>query len=150
MKEHRFECELWLPLKPEKLFPFFSDAANLDAVTPPWLHFQIVSPQTIKIKTGTLIDYQLKVHGFPLRWRTLIRDWEPPHRFVDEQLRGPYRRWIHEHTFEPQNEGTLARDSVSYAVIFDPIAHPLFVRRDVKKIFAFRQQTLKEKFGGKK
>jgi len=107
-----------------------------------------VTPKPIEIKTGALIDYKLKVRGLPLRWRTLIRDWEPPHRFVDEQLRGPYRQWIHEHTFEPQDGGTLARDVVRYAVPFDFIAHPLFVRRDIEKIFAFRQQALKEKFGG--
>ena len=149
MKERHFECKIWLPLKPEELFPFFADAANLDAITPPWLHFNIVTPKPIEIKTGALIDYKLKVRGLPLRWRTLIRDWEPPHRFVDEQLRGPYRQWIHEHTFEAQDGGTLARDVVRYAVLFDFIAHPLFVRRDIEKIFAFRQQSLKEKFGAK-
>ena len=134
-------------MPPEELFPFFADAANLDAITPKWLHFRIVTPQPVEMREGALIDYKLRVHGLPLRWRTLIREWNPPHHFVDEQLRGPYRQWIHRHTFEPQNGGTLARDIVHYAVPFDFIAHPLVVRRDIEKIFAYRQEALRKRFG---
>jgi ligand-binding SRPBCC domain-containing protein len=65
---------------------------------------------------------------------------------VDEQIRGPYRQWIHEHLFEPRDGGTLARDHVRYAVPFDFIAHRLFVRPDVEKIFAFRSEALKKRF----
>ena len=148
MRVREFQCELWLPMPPDQLFPFFADAANLDAITPPWLHFQIVTPRPIDMRAGTLIDYKLRVHGLPMRWRTLIKEWQPPHRFVDEQLRGPYRQWIHEHTFEACDGGTLARDVVRYAVPFDFIAHPLFVRRDIAKIFAFRQEALRKRFGG--
>lgn len=149
MRVHEFRCELWLPLPPEEIFPFFADAANLDAITPPSLHFRIVTPRPIEMRAGTLIDYKLRVRGLPMRWRTLISAWEPPHRFVDEQLRGPYRQWIHEHTFEPHDGGTLARDVVRYAVPFDFIAHRLFVRPEVSKIFAFRQEALRQRFGGK-
>ena len=149
MRVREFRCELWLPLTPEEIFPFFADAGNLDAITPPWLHFRIVTPRPIDMRAGTLIDYKLRVRGLPMRWRTLISAWEPPHRFVDEQLRGPYRQWIHEHTFEPHNGGTLTRDVVHYAVSFDFIAHPLFVRPEVLKIFAFRQEALRKRFGGK-
>lgn len=149
MRVHEFRCELWLPLPPEQIFPFFADAGNLDAITPPSLHFRIVTPRPIEMRAGTLIDYKLRVRGVPMRWRTLISAWEPPHRFVDEQLRGPYRQWIHEHTFEPHNGGTLARDVVRYAVPFDFIAHRLFVRPEVLKIFAFRQEALRKRFGGK-
>jgi ligand-binding SRPBCC domain-containing protein len=85
--------------------------------------------------SGTIIDYRLCVRGLPLRWRTRINEWQPPHRFVDERLRGPYRRWIHEHTFEPRDGGTLARDRVGYAVLFDSLLHRWFVRRDIEKIF---------------
>jgi len=91
----------------------------------------------MQMRAGTLIDYQLCVHGLSLRWRTLIKEWRPPHRFVDEQLRGPYRQWIHTHTFEPRDGGTLARDVVQYALPFDFITHPLFVRRDIEKILPF-------------
>ena len=147
MRIREFQCEIWLPLPPEELFPFFADAANLDAITPKWLHFRIVTPRPVEMREGALIDYKLCVHGLPLRWRTLIREWNPPHSFVDEQLRGPYRQWVHRHTFEPQNGGTLARDVVHYAVPFDFIAHPLFVRRDIEKIFQHRQKALREMFG---
>jgi ligand-binding SRPBCC domain-containing protein len=146
MRLHEFQSELWLPLSPEQLFPFFADAANLDALTPAWLHFQIVTAAPIELKAGALIDYRLRVHGLPLRWRTRIKIWEPPHRFVDEQVRGPYRQWIHEHILEASNGGTLARDHVRYAVPFDFIVHRLFVRRDVERIFAFRAEALRKRF----
>lgn len=146
MRVREFQSEVWLPLPPDHLFPFFADAGNLDAITPPWLHFHIVTPGPIEMRRGALIDYKLCIRGLPLRWRTLIREWQPPHRFVDEQLRGPYRRWIHTHTFEPRNGGTLARDHVSYAVVFDVIVHPLFVRRDIEKIFQFRSKALRKRF----
>ena len=146
MKIREFQSELWLPLLPEELFPFFADATNLDAITPPWLSFRIVTPPPIVIREGTLIDYRLRVHGLPLRWRTRINAWQPPHRFVDEQLRGPYRQWIHEHTFEPHDGGTLARDYVRYAVPFDWLTHRWFVRPDIEKIFQFRAEALRRRF----
>lgn len=147
MKIREFQSELWLPLPPEELFTFFADAANLDAITPPWLNFQIVTPPPIVMRVGTLIDYKLRVRGLPLRWRTLIKEWQPPHRFVDEQLRGPYRRWIHEHTFEARDGGTLARDMVQYSVPFDFLAHRWLVRPDVEKIFKHRTEALQLRFG---
>ena len=146
MKLREFRSELWLPLLPEKLFPFFADTANLDAITPPWLHFEIVTPRPIAMCEGVLIDYRLRVHGFPLRWRTRINLWQPPHRFVDEQVRGPYRQWIHEHTFEPRDGGTLARDCVRYAVPLDFLLHRCFVRQDIEGIFQFRSAALQKRF----
>jgi ligand-binding SRPBCC domain-containing protein len=147
MRVRQFQTELWLPLPPEELFPFFADAANLDAITPPWLHFRIVTPRPIAMGEGTLIDYKLRVRGVPLRWRTRISAWQPPHRFVDEQLRGPYRQWIHEHRFEPRDGGTLARDCVRYAVPFDWLAHRWFVRPDIERIFRYRREALRTRFG---
>lgn len=144
MREHEFQCELWLPRPPEEVFPFFADAGNLDAITPPWLHFRIVAPRPIEMRAGTLIDYALRLHGLPIRWRTLIREWAPPHRFVDEQVRGPHLQWIHTHTFEPCRGGTRVRDTVRYAVPLDFIAHALFVRPDIEKIFAFRHRALQQ------
>lgn len=146
MSVHEFQSELWLPLPPKELFPFFADAANLDAITPPWLHFNVLTPPPVVMREGTLIDYRLRVHGIPLRWRTRINAWQPPHRFVDEQLRGPYRQWIHEHSFEPHDGGTLARDVVQYAVPFDFITHRRFVRPDVEKIFKYRAEALRYRF----
>jgi ligand-binding SRPBCC domain-containing protein len=146
MKIREFQSELWLPLPPEELFPFFADAANLDAITPPWLNFRIVTPPLVVMRAGTLIDYRLRVRGVPLRWRTRIKSWEPPHRFEDEQLRGPYRLWVHEHTFETVDGGTLARDRVRYAVPFDGLVHRWLVRPDIEKIFQFRSAALKKRF----
>jgi ligand-binding SRPBCC domain-containing protein len=142
MRIREFQTELWLPRTPAEVFPFFADAANLNAITPPSLHFEIVTPGPIEMRAGTLIDYRLRLRGIPLRWRTRIAVWEPPHRFVDEQLRGPYRQWIHEHTFEPREGGTLARDRVHYAVPLDFLAHRWWVRREVERIFEFRSREL--------
>lgn len=146
MKTREFQCELWLPLPPEQLFPFFADAANLDAITPPWLNFRIVTPAPIVMRSGTLIDYRLRVRGLPMRWRTRINAWQPPHRFEDEQLRGPYRQWIHEHTFEGRDGGTLARDYVRYAAPFDWLLHRWLVRPDIERIFRHRSEMLKKRF----
>lgn len=111
MKVREFKSELWLPLPPEELFPFFADAANLHSITPPWLHFHIISPPLVVMQEGALIDYRLRVCGLPLRWRTRINNWQPPHRFVDDQLSGPYRQWIHSHTSPtPRRVEVLSRD----------------------------------------
>lgn len=141
--EHK--TSLWLPRSREEIFPFFADAGNLQAITPPWLDFQVLTPD-VEICAGALIDYRLKVHGIPLRWRTRIDVWEPPYRFVDEQLRGPYRLWHHEHVFEEADGGTMCRDHVRYAMIGGALINRLFVRRDVESIFAFRQQRLQQMF----
>jgi ligand-binding SRPBCC domain-containing protein len=146
MRVREFSAELWLPLPPAELFEFFGDAGNLEALTPPWLSFHIVTPRPIAMCAGTLIDYRLRVHGLPLRWRTRINEWQPPFRFVDEQLRGPYRQWVHEHTFEARDGGTLAKDLVRYAVPFDFLTHRWLVRPDIEKIFRYRTEALQQRF----
>ena len=146
MRIHEFFSELWLPVLPDKLFPFFADASNLEMITPGWLHLRILTPLPIEMCEGTLIDYRLRIHGVPIRWRTLISAWEPPRRFVDEQVRGPYRLWIHEHTFEPREGGTLVRDHVRYAVPADWLVHRWFVRPDIERIFAHRGEVLRRLF----
>jgi len=128
------------------VFPFFADARNLEALTPPWLHFEISNPSPIEMRTGTLIDYRLRVHGLPLRWRSEITAWDPPHRFVDEQRRGPYRAWRHEHRFTAEGGGTLVEDDVTYAVLGGAIVDRLLVRRDLQRIFAFRREALRAVF----
>lgn len=146
MRVREFKCEIFLPIPPEDLFPFFADAGNLDSITPPWLDFRIVSPAPIEMREGALIDYRLKVRGIPMRWRTLIKVWQPPFRFVDEQIRGPYRQWIHEHTFEAKDGGTVARDNVRYAAPLDWLVHDWLVAPDVRRIFAHRSTCLSDIF----
>jgi ligand-binding SRPBCC domain-containing protein len=142
-----FRAQLWLPRPLDEVFAFFSDAHNLDRITPPWLHFHVLTPPPIPMRVGQRIDYRLRIRGIPLRWQSAITAWEPPHRFVDEQQRGPYRAWIHEHTFEEKDGGTLARDEVKYAVFGGALVNRLFVERDVKKIFEYRAGKLGEIFG---
>ncbi|MDP9292228.1 MAG: SRPBCC family protein [Verrucomicrobiota bacterium] len=148
MRIRELRCELWLPRPLDEVFAFFADAGNLEILTPPWMNFHILTPRPIEMHVGALIDYRLRVRGIPLRWRSEITDWEPPHRFVDEQRRGPYRLWHHEHTFEPREGGTLCRDAVDYAVPFDFVAHRFLVRPDIQRIFEFRQRKMREFFPG--
>ena len=129
------------------MFDFFSDARRLEEITPPWLHLLVQTPRPIAMQSGTLIDYRLRLHGLPLRWRTEISDWEPPFRFVDCQLQGPYRLWRHEHTFEERDGGTLVRDRVDYAVPGGWLIERLFVRPDLKRIFAYRHERLLKLLG---
>ena len=146
MRVRNFQSQLWLPQSRDKVFAFFSDAQNLDLITPPWLHFRTITPYSGEMRPGMLMDHRLRLHGFLLRWRSKITDWDPPARFVDEQVRGPYRLWIHEHRFEEQNNGTLVRDHVCYAVLFDFLIHQFFIRPDIERIFAYRQRKLRDIF----
>jgi ligand-binding SRPBCC domain-containing protein len=145
-RPYRFEAEVFLALPLERVFPFFADAFNLAKITPPWLRFEVLTPRPIRMKIGTLIDYRLRVRGLPLRWRSRITIWQPPYRFVDEQIRGPYRLWRHEHTFVEHEGGTLCRDHVDYDMLLGPIVQPLLVGRDVRRIFRHRAQRLHELF----
>lgn len=128
-------------LRPADVFPFFADARNLEAITPPLLRFRVVTPEPIDMRVGTLIQYRLRLHGVPIDWLTSIQAWEPPVRFVDVQVRGPYALWHHTHVFEDTVDGTLMRDTVRYAIGFGPfgaLAHRLLVRRDLEAIFDHR------------
>ena len=127
------------------VFAFFADARNLEAITPPLLRFRVVTPEPIAMGAGTMIRYRLRVHGVPVNWLTEITEWEPPHRFVDTQVKGPYALWHHTHTFEPDGDGTLMRDVVRYRVGFGPLgtlANALLVRRDLEAIFDHRARQV--------
>jgi len=147
MRIHQFSSEIWLARPIEEVFTFFSDAANLDSITPPWLSFRTITRQPIEMHAGTVIDYKLRVRGFPVWWRTEITEWEPPYHFLDEQIRGPYRLWIHAHEFQSRNGGTLVCDNVRYAVPLDWLVHRLIVRPDVQRIFSYRADCLRRRFG---
>jgi ligand-binding SRPBCC domain-containing protein len=150
MQPHVLEVETKLYRPLDEVFEFFSKAENLNEVTPTDLSFSFLTPTPIKMHVGTLIDYQIKLFGIPFGWRTLISDWEPPYRFVDQQIKGPYRLWHHEHTFEQRDGYVLMRDRVHFLSPggpFEGIINWLLVERQVKKIFAFRTQKFQERFG---
>jgi ligand-binding SRPBCC domain-containing protein len=128
-------------------FAFFADAANLERLTPSWLRFSIETPLPIAMQAGTTIRYGIRVHGIPIRWVSVIEVWEPGERFVDRQLRGPYRWWRHEHIFRGDGARTRVIDDVEYAPPVAWLAGP-FVRRDVERIFDYRQRTLAAIFDG--
>jgi ligand-binding SRPBCC domain-containing protein len=143
------ESETWLPARIDEIFAFFSDARNLERLTPAWLRFHIVTPLPVAVSLGTLIDYRLKIHGLPVRWRSEITAWEPPRRFVDEQRKGPYKKWVHTHTFEARDGGTCVRDHVEYQVpglICEPLLHRFMVGPDLRAVFAYRKKVLEGVF----
>lgn len=145
-RTYLIEREQWLARPIEEVFAFHGDATNLEAITPALLRFSVTTPAPIVMEEGTLIDYRLRWRGVPLRWRTVIEAWEPPHRFIDRQLKGPYRLWHHTHTFAAQRGGTLIRDVVRYQLPFGWLgsaAHWLGVRRDLEAIFDHRARRVR-------
>jgi ligand-binding SRPBCC domain-containing protein len=143
--EQLLEREQNVPLRLDEAFALFANAQNLEAITPPWLRFRILTPGPIQMRAGTPISYRLSLHGVPVRWHTRIEVWEPPARFVDVQVSGPYALWHHTHEFEPAGEGTTIRDRVRYRIGFGPlgaVALRLFVRRDLERIFDYRRAAV--------
>ena len=145
MKVHVFERMQHTPLDVDETFRFYGEIDNLERITPPWLHFRILDPRPDKLTAGARIEYSLVLHRFPIRWITQIDDWEPPFRFTDFMVRGPYKLWEHTHTFEPVDGGTVTTDVVRYAIPYGPLgalAHVAFVRRDLRRIFDYRRDTV--------
>jgi ligand-binding SRPBCC domain-containing protein len=133
------------------VFDFFSKAENLNKLTPSNLHFKILSPLPVKMQPGTLIDYQLRLMGVPFKWQTEITVWEPPHRFIDIQKKGPYKLWIHEHIFEEKEGKTIMYDLIEYKFpggIFESFIHHFFVKKGLQNIFGYREKTCMEIFKG--
>jgi ligand-binding SRPBCC domain-containing protein len=146
MREYELIREQTIDADLDVVFAFFADARNLEELTPPWLNFEIITPDPIDMAVGTRIDYRLRVHGIPVRWQSEITAWEPMRRFVDEQRRGPYQQWIHLHEFEEVDGGTRVRDHVRYAVPGGALVHRLFVARDLEKIWDYRARKLNQLF----
>ena len=148
MRVFTLSREQVLPGTPGEVFPFFADARNLEAITPPLLKFEVVTPGEIPMRVGALIQYRLTLRGIGINWLTSIQEWDPPHRFVDQQVRGPYALWHHTHDFEPapgDPGSTLMRDTVRYAIGFGwagAVAARAFVHRDVAAIFDFRRDAV--------
>jgi ligand-binding SRPBCC domain-containing protein len=143
---HELRAEIDLPHPIDEVFDFFSRAENLEAITPDSLGFEIRTPLPIEMRQDVVIDYRIRLGPFPMRWRTLIPVWNPPHEFVDEQIKGPYKTWIHRHSFESIEHGraTRMRDYVRYELPFTPLgdlAHPL-IGRQVRSIFAHRNRII--------
>jgi ligand-binding SRPBCC domain-containing protein len=147
--EHTYKTEILLPKPINEVFAFFSDAGNLQRITPPTLHFKILTPLPITMREGALIDYELRLMGIPFRWRTRINKWDPPHQFADEQLKGPYALWYHTHTFTPVDGGTLMRDVVRYRLPLGLLGLPglPLVRMQIKQIFDYRQAVISQIVG---
>ncbi len=140
-----------LPQPIDAVFPFFSDAYNLEKLTPSFLNFKVLTPKPIEMRSGREIRYKLKVHHVPIRWKTTILDYDPPHRFIDNQDAGPYALWHHTHQFEPtaDNAGTICTDTVLYRPkgwLLAPLINKYFVQRDVTNIFHYRFNKLEEIF----
>ena len=136
-----------IELPRERVFDFFADAANLEAITPPELRFRILTPQPIDLRRGTLIDYRLRLYGISIGWRTEITDWDPPYSFVDTQIRGPYAEWVHTHRFEATDDRTtLMSDEVHYRLplgMLGDLGH-FIVRRQLERIFDCRAEAVEQ------
>ena len=144
--EHELRTESRIALPIDEVFEFFSNASNLEKITPDELGFKIETPQPIQMETGALIEYTLHIFGVPVKWKTLISDWNPPHGFVDEQLKGPYRQWIHRHSFREADGETIMEDHVRYCLPlwpFGELALPL-IKLQLKRIFGHREHAIRE------
>lgn len=133
-----------------EVFAFFSDASNLEALTPPFLRFRILTPMPLEMRAGARLSYQLSLCGVPMRWSSRITDWQPGKRFVDEQESGPYALWRHTHEFEARGTSTSMRDVVDYSEPLGPlgtVAHVLVVRRTLDRIFDFRRDAIRRLLG---
>ena len=149
MNIHELKRKVFIQTPVEEVFLFFSRAENLNRITPPWLGFKIQTPLPIRMEKATVIEYSIRLGAVPMRWRTEIDVWNPPACFVDRQIKGPYRLWIHEHRFFKEGKGTIMEDTVHYAVpggLAEPLVHKLFVRPRLVRIFDYRAESIKEIF----
>lgn len=151
MSRYELVATQWVESPPERVVPFFEAPENLEQLTPPFLRFRIRTQGELKMRPGAIIDYTISLRGLPLGWRTSIEEYEPGARFIDTQLRGPYRLWRHLHTFEAERDGTRLSDRVEFELPFGTLgdlAFRLFVRADLEKIFAYRAHEIHRRFGG--
>jgi ligand-binding SRPBCC domain-containing protein len=149
MTDSTFECEQWVPSNIKDVFIFFAEAKNLESITPPHLNFKIIEMSTENITKGTLIDYKIRLYGAPMEWKTHIREFKENEMFIDEQLKGPYTKWLHTHTFQEKDGGTLIIDHILYKIPFGSLGNLIlgnFIRKDIQAIFNYRKNFIKEYF----
>jgi ligand-binding SRPBCC domain-containing protein len=152
MADHILEPRFWLPHPREAVFNLLASPEKLSAITSPWLHVILLTPRPIVMAAGTVLDYRIRWLGMPLRWRSIIREWDPPYRFVDVQVIGPCARWEHRHMFYEKDGGTVVEDRVTYRLPFGPLgrcAHSLLVRHQIEAVFAYRQEKLAALLGSR-
>jgi ligand-binding SRPBCC domain-containing protein len=150
LRLHRLERRQRLDRPADEVFRFFARAHNLERITPSWLRFEVRATEPAQIQEGAVIHYRLRLHGVPLRWTSRIEEWAPDRGFVDRQIRGPYRVWHHRHTFSADGDGTIIGDEVHYALPMGrlgDLAHALFVRRDLERIFDYRHAAVRDLLG---
>lgn len=151
-KHTTLRCEQWVPRPLAEVFAFFADATNLERITPPFLRFVVRSMSTPAIQRGTDITYRLRLHGLPISWTSRIEEWEPPYRFTDVQIRGPFRLWHHRHEFASERQGTRLHDTVHYKAPCAWLLRTLrlsWVEKDLEQIFSYRQQIIERLFADK-
>jgi ligand-binding SRPBCC domain-containing protein len=146
MRTFHLNTSMWIPADLDRVFEFFSQAENLERLTPAFLNFRILTPLPVVMRQGTTIEYRLSLRGLPITWRSEITAWEPPHRFVDEQRKGPYRLWKHTHAFERRDGGTLMSDRVEYATWGGALVNALLVAPELRRVFEYRRSVLAELF----
>lgn len=147
MKVNEIISEQFINIKIDYVFSFFSKAENLQKITPPRLGFNILTPFPIEMRRGSIIDYYIKILFMPVRWRTIITNYEPPYQFIDQQLNGPYSFWHHTHTFNEVDGGTLIKDHVKYIVPFGflgRLINNIWIKKDLKNIFDYRKDKIKQ------
>ncbi len=152
MPIYTLQCEMLTERTLQSTFEVFESPYNLAKITPQWLNFQVVSKEKVEMRTGAEIDYIIKWLGLPIKWKTVIQEYQPPHLFIDQQAKGPYSLWRHRHSFEETPEGTRVGDRVDYALplgSLGALAHAVIVKRQLLDIFDFRQKALAKIFGGR-
>src|SRR5215510_7830929 len=145
---HTLTTSMRLPLLRDQVFAFFAEASNLERITPPELGFEMVTPQPLHLSEGTRIEYRLHLFGLPFSWQSEIRRWDPPEVFVDVQLRGPYKYWVHTHRFREEQGATIIEDEVQYTLPYAPLGELVYplVRLQLHRIFRYRQQVIRAHF----
>ena len=149
MADHVLETRVWLGRPRPDVFAFFADPANLAQLTPPWLRVRLLTPHAV-LATGAVLDYELRWLGLPLRWRAFVREYDPPYRFLDVQVRGPYARWEHRHRFLEEDGGTVVEDRLVYRLPLGPLGralHAVLVGRQLRAAWAYRERRLGEVLG---